>query len=174
MNLEGKIVVVFGEKLEGNGNLGENYKRRIEKAREVYIKDDCDDVIISGGKTRAQYVSEAKAAANYFRIRYGIEAMIEERALTTSENVSNVAEIVGENPERIYIISDKERLRRIDFLCRNLCPKIYDKIYLVPSDNSFNLAGSVKETLHLFYNHFDLHEKSPVFKFLKKIFRNGK
>ena len=173
MNLLGKIVIVHGQKLGDEGELKDGFVKRLDKSVEVLVENKCDFILVSGGRTRERFPSEAEVGADYLRKKYFIEVVEERQSLTTVDNVVCASKLIGQNPEFIYAISSRSKLPRLRFLYEKLYPEIYDKIDFVSSGEDSPIIEPLKEFLHLAYNRFDLHEESSAVRFLRKTLRNG-
>lgn len=81
-------IIVLGMRLNGNGDLGRCYRRRLERALVSWQQSKRSQIVLLGGVTRRGRWSEAKAGAAYLHKR-GVRAdaiKTEDRSRHTLEN----------------------------------------------------------------------------------------
>jgi len=99
-----RVLIIHGIKLTRKGSLARRYKNRLIKGLELAALSGFDRIVISGGRTRRRFPSEAEAGLDFLREKMkdgggrliDIENIIlEERSVSTVQNILFTKEALG-------------------------------------------------------------------------------
>ena len=115
-----KAIILHGKKLKKDGTLSEEVRNRMKIVQDL-VKTGCyETVIITGGKTRANFSSEASAIHSNLRKCkefQTVRILIEEQSRTTTENIKCVMSTYNfSDYEEIVVVTSKTALPRTKHL----------------------------------------------------------
>lgn len=147
-----EVLAIFGMKLR-KGKLTNAYKARLHKATELIKSNPSMRLLIMGGITSPDTISEAEAGKR-FLLGQGIkeqQILIEDKSRSTLENLKNGLAVLDEyNTKDILIITNRYHLARIAAQARGfayhyrLCPA-EDRL----AANFENISALLKEAFYL-------------------------
>lgn len=112
-----KMILVLGKMLEQDGSLGIGYTAQINHVTQMLYRDQMSFVVISGGFTRPEYISEARAGFEQIPPDLQNRVTLEERSLSTRQNIENVRELVkGRWVTEIIVVSSGAHSFRVEYL----------------------------------------------------------
>ena len=108
------VAIVLGAAVDGD-TPSPVFAARIDHAVELYQQGRVRQIVLTGGRSNEDRLSEARAGAAYARGR-GVPAgdiLMEEQSRTTRQNLENAAALLaGKRSARALIVSDPLHLRR--------------------------------------------------------------
>lgn len=166
-----RVILVFGYKLLPSGNMGEEFRKRMEGALQLLERDTAALLVITGGRTRAGLPSEAAVAAREVPASEMWRVVLESKSKTISENVRFVRKLLKDaRIDSLTIVSSRAHEPRIRLLTKRLWPEVADKVRFagVPS----SAAAWVMNMFSYILNLVDPHDRvfAPI---IKKLARNG-
>lgn len=165
-------IIIHGEKHNSDCSIHSAFKERLKKAILISKKQKNSIIIILGGKTRKNCISESKAGKNFLRYKIKKKIIVEQKSKTTIENIKFLKKILNHKKfHKLYVITSKKRIFRLKLLYQMFWPGIYLKIKFIPSKDSYPLFFYLKEIIYLLFNYIDSNEKGITF-ITKKLFRN--
>lgn len=172
------ILIIHGEKLKRDGGIHEAFLARLNRAIELSKKIEFNYIIVSGGKTRKGFPSEAEVGAYHLKSKTKIEGELisEEESKSTSENIRYARKIIISKGgckinDKIYVISDRKRACRIKLLYSKLFLEAQGHIEFIFT-NSLPWWYFINESIYFWFAKIDPEEK--VFAAItKKFFRNA-
>ena len=101
---------------------------RLDKADEIIKKGGWDAIVISGGRTRAHFPSEAELGLKYLRdtLRSNAEVLLEDCSKTTADNIAftrALKELSGVCVERVLVVTGAYHVPRFRLLFAKLWPE---------------------------------------------------
>ena len=130
------IAVVHGKKLLNNGNLNPEFVSRLDVAIELLNKGEVELIVVSGGRTRSQFPSEARKATKYLLRNNVPKSKIEKliNVYTTIDEVKKLSKIIGDKKEidEVYAIMSSWPMLRARL--------IYSKLWTSPVKVNFITA----------------------------------
>ncbi|WP_455198268.1 YdcF family protein [Kaarinaea lacus] len=121
---DNQSLLVLGKKLD-NGKADEEYQQRLQRAATLLNQQAVEQVIILGGITGGNPVSEAKAGKDTL-VSLGVDAskiVTEDRSRHTLENLRFAREMLGNNAtsqQQVAIITNRYHLARAHTLASGL------------------------------------------------------
>ena len=110
----GETAIVLGAAVIGD-KPSPVFAARLDHAARLYRKGRAARVLMTGGRSHEDGVSEAAAGAAYLQT-LGVPAaaiLIEDRSRTTRQNLANAAQVLGPDRTRpVLIVSDPLHMRR--------------------------------------------------------------
>lgn len=169
-----RVLVVHGEKPLSSGKIHPNFIERLKVALKLVKKEKFDFVIITGGKTRRKFTSEAEMGKKWLSGRIG-NLLLEHGARTTIQNIEDTKGLIEREKikiGKIVLIASKKRIPRVKFLYRRIWPEIYPKVKFVGAKDFYPLVYWFVEWASYPLDVFDIKEKF-ILKITAKIFRNA-
>lgn len=118
----GALLLVFGRKLDANGEPEHDYIARLQRALEILASQPSQKLMLLGGASGAQ-VSEAAAGLDWLRahgLPAGVEATLEQASTDSLENLRHARSLLGEPLPRVILVSSRYHLARCLALARAL------------------------------------------------------
>lgn len=117
-------IVVLGRRLDEGGRVSEIFRRRLEKAAEVYLEKKGEGaearVIITGGDLGRLGVTEAQAGWSYLKARGRVDPAdmaLEEKALDTVSNAVHAKLLIlASGSRRPAIVSSSYHIPRASYI----------------------------------------------------------
>ena len=107
-----KLIVVLGYKLLKNGKMSNILIKRLDKAINLYKKNDV--FILSGGKVQNVYHSESYNMKKYItKVLPQAKIITESLSKNTKENIHNIYPILKKSNCRKIIITSKNHISRV-------------------------------------------------------------
>jgi uncharacterized SAM-binding protein YcdF (DUF218 family) len=148
---------VFGKKLI-DGNIDNEYKRRLDSAHGLITKNPQIRLILLGGAPREGGISEAQAGLDYLRSR-GIDQkhkiQLEERSRNTLENLRHAQQLLfpdGIESTPIILVTNRYHLARSALIADSLgfTPVLYPADGEFPA-SSWDWGKLLKEAFYIFW-----------------------
>ncbi len=143
--IDGDYILIHGTYIRPDESLGDELRKRVDKALAIYRQGDNMKFIVSGGQGHDEPVSEAVAMRAYL-VDAGVDAdriIMEDQSKTTYENLLYSKALVREaNPQYIFVSSDYHMFR-----IQMMAKKLGMRGVAVGSEISMNtkLGASVRE-----------------------------
>ena len=155
-----KGIILHGNKLLPDGSLSLDMKNRIAAMLNLINNDSFDLVIVTGGKTRKGFVSEAEAILDDIQNIISTQILLEDKSRTTYENIKYLKDYLDTNIcDEYIVITSKNSLRRFKYLYKKHLPEYFGKIRFVTANNENNLKTFIYECLLYVWQLFDPNEK---------------
>jgi len=160
------ILVIHAKNLTEKDEIDFDYKQRLDKAIELANNQNLDKIIILGGYVRKAKISQAKAGETYLKDKVKLPIMLEEKSITSIENLVNLKQLISENDILTVVSSDYHNARLV-FLYSKYIPN--KKIFIGATSN-FTGVKKLVELVYLGYAKVDSREKylSKWLKFIRK------
>jgi len=168
-----QIIIVHGQKPPRSGEMSPAFQKRLEKALNLLYVEKISFLVITGGQTKKNTLSEAEQGFHYINKRLAFPTILESESKTTYENVINTKKILKNiSFDNLIIITSAERLKRIRYLYKKNWPEVYSKATFLGAGNTRLPMIMLLENLYLIIARLDPQEKifTPI---TKKLFRNG-
>jgi uncharacterized SAM-binding protein YcdF (DUF218 family) len=148
---------VFGKKLI-NGNIDDEYKRRLDSAHDLIKKNPEIKLVLLGGASKEGAVSEARAGLDYLRSRgfdQEYKVQLEERSRNTLENLRHAQQLLfpgGTGSSPIILLTNRYHLPRSALIADSLgfAPVFYPAETTFPS-SMWDWGKLLKETFYMFW-----------------------
>lgn len=155
---------------------------RLEKSISIIKEGHIDLVVVSGGSTRKNHISEAEFGANYIEKAISkhnsITILKEDKSHTTIENVKFTKILLDKSLsfntrdiEQITLVTTTGRLPRLRYIYKKLWPEIQGRTNYIIAPYSQDRILPILEFLYLIYTKFDIEEKNLA-RLAKKVLRN--
>ncbi|MEO6967830.1 MAG: YdcF family protein [Rhodanobacteraceae bacterium] len=117
-----RMLLVFGRKLDQNGEPEADYAARLQRALTVIAELHTTKIMLLGGASGA-HVSEAAAGLDWLRahgLPPGIEVMLEQASIDSLENLHHARSLLGTPLPPVALVSSRYHLARCLALARSL------------------------------------------------------
>ena len=118
---DAEYIVVLGAKVT-DGRPSLEFQKRIDAALDYALNHENVIIVCTGGQGSDEDLPESVVAYNYF-LSNGIDEsrlLREERSTSTHENLEFAAELIGENPSNVIIVSSAFHLYRANIIASKL------------------------------------------------------
>ena len=170
------VLVIHGEKSYRDGKIHREFVARLEKGLALSRKINFAQIIILGGRTRKNTMTEASQGRAFLKDKTNIPIVAEEYSRSTSENVRCAKEILlTENkPRKIYVVSSRKRDTRIKYFYKKFFGNAESNLTFVfsPAEDSYFPFFPFLEKIYFLLAMTDPYEKTFA-KLGKSLFRNA-
>ena len=181
MKTNANVIIVLGYKLNADGSLHNEFIAKLDQALSGLRAKPASYSVITGGKTRPEYASEAAVAKAYLRTRLVTSEMsllnamfLEEQSLATADHPKYVRHLLRDQkiyPDEVTIITSRFHVKRSKLIFDRLWPEISQVTTWVGTGN-VTMTDTVKEGILRSIFILD-PDSETIMPFLKSIFRNG-
>jgi vancomycin permeability regulator SanA len=168
------VILVLGHKLLPSGEASEEFQNRIRRGLELFAAENADWLVISGGKTRAEFSSEAQIGQRFIPFHLEWKTVLETQSRTTFDTfrlTPAYLESMDISVTAITVVTSAYHVPRAQRIMARLWPRAY-------ACAKFDGVGSVSpwhwftEKLHLILLGID-PEGTWLVPVLAKGFRNA-
>ena len=144
-SFQNPVWVVFGKQLKNN-RLDYEYRQRLDRAFEMLKLQPPEYLVLQGGVTNRNSISESEAGRAYLdsrasesNYRFGshYNVVLENRSRNTLENLKNSRDYLVSNqlPLKVGLITNRYHLLR----CAVMAESLGFKAHYIPAENSWSL-----------------------------------
>ena len=167
-----RVAIVHGQMLLPDGSMDIGFRENLDMAIVLARREAIDLIVISGGKTRKDFLSEAVVGMKYLAGKVYIPVRTEEHSTSCAENVRFVRERFGSDGfKKIYVIARMPCMPRLKLLYRYFWEEAYAKAEFVGTKYRQDFFARVAECGFYFLAVLDPEEKFFL-RFPKMAFRN--
>lgn len=172
-----RLHIVHGNKSLSDGTLHPEYRERIVRALSRARMDDV--IVLTGGETRKGHPAEAVAAKAFLRengYRSRSAVLLEAESLTTGDNIEMTRKMIETRDlefDVAFVYHRTSALPKTRVLYERLWPGIGRMEFVPCRDTAPLYYRLLDRTLLVYLAHYDPHQVGPLFRFLKRMFRNA-
>lgn len=172
------VIVVLGYKLNQDGSLHGEFITRLEYAAKLASSDPNACLVVTGGKTRSEFESEAKVAQGYLSSRHPalLERLIlETEAVSTSEHPRLIRTLLRDKkifPSKFTFVTSEFHRRRSKMLFSWFWPESQISATWPPNIGQVTYVDRIRESILIGVAYADPRDMW-LMPFLKSIFRNA-
>jgi uncharacterized SAM-binding protein YcdF (DUF218 family) len=172
--MQNNLIIVHGEKSLHDGSMHRAFKERLDKAIDLINQGNYEELLITGGCTRANVISEAEMGKQYLQDKTNLPIYLEDKSHTTIENIIFTHQHAKGHCEQInhaVIITSNVRIPRVRYLYKKFWPELFPRITFIGTKGHYPPYYFLVELLYWIYDIFDPKERY-LSKYTKHIFRN--
>ena len=179
-----RVIEVLGNRLEENGALPEQFKERIVVAVGQIREGWRNVIVLSGGQTRKEYLSEAEMALPYlyecleeYCLAGAAQVLLEDKSRTTPENIvflQTTLTAKGIVPDELVVIGRESQIPKTVVMVGEVWTLGTPiKIFIASNDPSSLCMRWIDGVLFTALSYLDPYGNSWVYRVLKKMTRNS-
>src|SRR3989338_11250202 len=167
-----RILIVHGERPSSDKELHPAFEERLKLAALMCQKNNYDLLVITGGKTKKKFQSEAEIGRRFLEGKIHTPFLLEGRAVTSVENINFTKKLLQRQKiDSVDIITSQTRIFRLKYLYKKLWPEIYAVANLYGAKDFYSPFFVMGELIYDLYTHVDIQEKYLA-RIAKRFFRN--
>jgi uncharacterized SAM-binding protein YcdF (DUF218 family) len=167
-----RIIIVHGYKPGRRSGLSPQFRARLDAAISLASTGTYDAIIVSGGPTRAGLPTEASVGSAYLKGKSAMPVVIEDRSLSTYENVRNVRALYLGQTMNGTVIMGRTQLPRTRALYQRVWPEAYPALAFKPTYEPTAWYVPMLEVAYRLGSAIDPAEQF-VGRVFKRLFRNA-
>jgi hypothetical protein len=157
------LAILHCRRLDKNGLPHQELIARIEALQKLMEKTTLDCIIISGGKTKGIFPSEAEVAHGILKITKRFEYTLEQESKTLSQNIRFSKKFYDFiDYTNIYVIISKPSIYRTKYLYKHFFTANYKKFIFITAPTKVKFTTYIYELSAFIVNIFNPEERFIV------------